>query len=159
MENFVALKNDDGQLVLQHGIIRTNCVDCLDRTNVAQYGIGKPENTECVVTFYLITGRIALGFQLYSLGYVDDPILPINGELCRALEDLYDTHGDTMALQYAGSQLVHSIKTYKKTAAFQVKFLQRNFFVLTLFHACLLFNLIVPGTESWCNPNIISLLQ
>ena len=25
----------------QHGIIRTNCVDCLDRTNTAQFAIGK----------------------------------------------------------------------------------------------------------------------
>lgn len=30
----------DGQMILQHGISRTNCVDCLDRTNVAQFGIG-----------------------------------------------------------------------------------------------------------------------
>lgn len=26
-------------------------------------------------------------------------------------------HGDTLALQYGGSQLVHRIKTYRKTAA------------------------------------------
>lgn len=26
---------------LQHGIIRTNCVDCLDRTNTAQFAVGK----------------------------------------------------------------------------------------------------------------------
>ena len=25
----------------QHGILRTNCVDCLDRTNTAQFAIGK----------------------------------------------------------------------------------------------------------------------
>lgn len=25
----------------QHGIIRTNCVDCLDRTNTAQFAVGK----------------------------------------------------------------------------------------------------------------------
>lgn len=63
---------------------------------------------------------MALGFQLYSLGYVDDPQVPVQGELCRVFEDLFDEHGDTLALQYAGSQLVHSIKTYKKTSAFQV---------------------------------------
>lgn len=37
---------------LQTGIIRTNCVDCLDRTNTAQFAIGK----------------CALGFQLCALG-------------------------------------------------------------------------------------------
>jgi hypothetical protein len=30
----------DGTAVLQHGVARTNCVDCLDRTNVLQFGIG-----------------------------------------------------------------------------------------------------------------------
>ena len=28
------------QLQLQHGVLRTNCVDCLDRTNVAQFAYG-----------------------------------------------------------------------------------------------------------------------
>lgn len=32
------------------------------------------------------------------------------------LENLYEDHGDTLALQYGGSQLVHRIKTYRKTA-------------------------------------------
>jgi Phosphoinositide polyphosphatase (Sac family) len=32
------------------------------------------------------------------------------------LEELYEDHGDTLALQYGGSQLVHRIKTYRKTA-------------------------------------------
>ena len=30
------------------------------------------------------------------------------------LEDLYEDMGDTLALQYGGSQLVHSIQTYRK---------------------------------------------
>ncbi|KAH7716085.1 polyphosphoinositide phosphatase [Aphelenchoides avenae] len=93
----------DGSMILQHGISRTNCVDCLDRTNVAQFGIGK----------------VALGCQLHAMGYVEDPNVPITSELCRVFEELFDEHGDTMAWQYAGSQLVHSIKTYKKISAFQ----------------------------------------
>ena len=32
------------------------------------------------------------------------------------LEDLYEDHGDTLALQYGGSQLVHRIKGYRKVA-------------------------------------------
>ena len=32
------------------------------------------------------------------------------------LEELYEDHGDTMALQYGGSQLVHRIKSYRKIA-------------------------------------------
>lgn len=42
---------------LQHGVMRSNCIDCLDRTNVAQfaYGLG------------------AFGRQLQALGLTDSP--------------------------------------------------------------------------------------
>ena len=38
-----ATNNPLGQRVgqKQHGVVRTNCVDCLDRTNTAQFAIGK----------------------------------------------------------------------------------------------------------------------
>lgn len=85
---------------LQTGIIRTNCVDCLDRTNTAQFAIGK-----CV-----------LGYQLCALGILDSPNLEFDTDCVRMLESLYEDHGDTLALQYGGSQLVHRIKTYRKTA-------------------------------------------
>lgn len=84
----------------QTGIVRTNCVDCLDRTNTAQFVIGK-----CV-----------LGYQLCALGILDMPILEFDTDCVRMLESLYEDHGDTLALQYGGSQLVHRIKTYRKTA-------------------------------------------
>ncbi|VDN56626.1 unnamed protein product [Dracunculus medinensis] len=95
--------HSNGRFLLQSGISRTNCVDCLDRTNVAQFGIG----------------RVALGFQLYSMGYTSEAIISPSSEVCRMYEDLFDELGDTLALQYAGSQLVHSIKHYKKISAFQ----------------------------------------
>lgn len=85
---------------VQTGIIRTNCVDCLDRTNTAQFAIGK-----CV-----------LGYQLCALGILDSPKLEFDTDCVRMLESLYEDHGDTLALQYGGSQLVHRIKTYRKTA-------------------------------------------
>lgn len=84
----------------QTGIIRTNCVDCLDRTNTAQFAIGK----------------CALGFQLCTLGMLDSPKLEFDSDCVRMLEELYEDHGDTLALQYGGSQLVHRIETYRKTA-------------------------------------------
>lgn len=90
--------NDFGSL--QTGIVRTNCVDCLDRTNTAQFAIGK-----CV-----------LGYQLCALGVIDTPHLEFDTDCVRMLESLYEDHGDTLALQYGGSQLVHRIKTYRKTA-------------------------------------------
>ena len=43
-------------LSLQEGIARTNCIDCLDRTNAAQFVISKR----------------ALSYQLHTLGVIDD---------------------------------------------------------------------------------------
>ncbi|CAG2102960.1 unnamed protein product [Medioppia subpectinata] len=85
---------------LQTGIVRVNCVDCLDRTNTAQFALGK----------------VALAFQLYSLGILPKPDLEFESDTVRMLEELYEDHGDTLALQYGGSQLVHRIKTYRKIA-------------------------------------------
>ncbi|BES98687.1 SacI homology domain [Nesidiocoris tenuis] len=85
---------------LQTGIIRVNCVDCLDRTNTAQFALGK----------------YALAKQLKKLGLFGDEQLDFDCDCTRLLEVLYEDHGDTLALQYGGSQLVHRIKTYRKTA-------------------------------------------
>ncbi|KRZ31596.1 Polyphosphoinositide phosphatase [Trichinella pseudospiralis] len=95
--------SSDGTFLFQSGIPRTNCVDCLDRTNVAQF----------------VTGKVAFAYQLYSMGILSEPYLSMDHEFCRLLETLYDEHGDALAMQYAGSQLVHSIKTYRKTANLQ----------------------------------------
>ncbi|KAG6453120.1 polyphosphoinositide phosphatase [Manduca sexta] len=85
---------------VQAGLARVNCVDCLDRTNTAQFAIGK-----CV-----------LAYQLYALGLIGEPVIEFDSDCARLLEGLYEDHGDTLALQYGGSQLVHRIKTYRKTA-------------------------------------------
>ncbi|XP_028173128.1 polyphosphoinositide phosphatase [Ostrinia furnacalis] len=85
---------------LQTGLARVNCVDCLDRTNTAQFAIGK-----CV-----------LAHQLHALGFIGEPVIEFDSDCVRLLEGLYEDHGDTLALQYGGSQLVHRIKTYRKTA-------------------------------------------
>uniref|UniRef100_A0A915ILX5 Uncharacterized protein n=1 Tax=Romanomermis culicivorax TaxID=13658 RepID=A0A915ILX5_ROMCU len=89
--------------LLQKGVIRTNCVDCLDRTNVAQ----------------LVAGKVALAHQLYALSALNEPYIQWESEVCRSFEVLFEEQGDTLALQYAGSQLVHSVRTYKKTAVLQ----------------------------------------
>lgn len=96
------LKREDGR-ILQVGVVRINCVDCLDRTNTAAYMLGKT----------------ALAFQLFGMGLISDPLnaeanLVYEKKVCRKLEELYEEHGDVLALQYGGSQLVHRIKTYRK---------------------------------------------
>uniref|UniRef100_W5NKP3 FIG4 phosphoinositide 5-phosphatase n=1 Tax=Lepisosteus oculatus TaxID=7918 RepID=W5NKP3_LEPOC len=85
---------------MQTGVLRTNCVDCLDRTNTAQFMVGK----------------CALAYQLYALGMIDKPKLQFDTDCVRLFEELYEDHGDTLSLQYGGSQLVHRVKTYRKIA-------------------------------------------
>lgn len=96
------LKREDGR-ILQVGVVRINCVDCLDRTNTAAY----------------VLAKTALAFQLFGMGLISDPLnaesnLVYEKKVCRKLEELYEEHGDVLALQYGGSQLVHRIKTYRK---------------------------------------------
>ncbi len=72
----------------QRGILRTNCVDCLDRTNVAQ----------------LTVGLYALGEQLAALGLVEEGGLDPSSPFTIALMGMYTEHGDAIALQYGGSE-------------------------------------------------------
>jgi hypothetical protein len=83
---------------LQNGICRTNCVDCLDRTNAAQF----------------VFGKRALGHQLYALGVVDNPNLAFDSDAVNMLTEMYHDHGDTIALQYTGSALVNRVETYRR---------------------------------------------
>lgn len=74
-------------MILQNGVLRTNCIDCIDRTNVAQYAYG----------------LVALGKQLHSLGLLGFPEINLDNPLAEDLMGLYETMGDTLAMQYGGS--------------------------------------------------------
>ncbi|XP_065881118.1 phosphatidylinositol-3-phosphatase SAC1 isoform X2 [Euphorbia lathyris] len=71
----------------QSGILRTNCIDCLDRTNVAQYAYG----------------LAALGRQLHAMGLTDIPKVDPDSTIAAALMDMYQGMGDALAQQYGGS--------------------------------------------------------
>ncbi|XP_015888970.1 phosphoinositide phosphatase SAC3 isoform X2 [Ziziphus jujuba] len=71
----------------QTGVLRTNCIDCLDRTNVAQYAYG----------------LAALGKQLHALGVTDSPKIDLDAPLADDLMGFYERMGDTLAHQYGGS--------------------------------------------------------
>ncbi|XVF86965.1 hypothetical protein PTKIN_Ptkin18bG0082700 [Pterospermum kingtungense] len=73
--------------MFQTGVLRTNCIDCLDRTNVAQYAYG----------------LIALGRQLHAMGFTDSQTIDQNSPLAEDLMRAYEIMGDTLALQYGGS--------------------------------------------------------
>ncbi|KAI3833505.1 hypothetical protein MKW98_024504 [Papaver atlanticum] len=75
------------QTKLQKGVLRTNCIDCLDRTNVAQYSYG----------------LAALGYQLNALGLISRPKIGQDDRLAVDLMDLYEMMGDILSLQYGGS--------------------------------------------------------
>ncbi|CAN6290465.1 unnamed protein product [Urochloa humidicola] len=74
-------------LLLQKGVLRTNCIDCLDRTNVAQFAYG----------------FAALGRQLHALGLTEAPKIELHAPLADDLMDFYERMGDTLAIQYGGS--------------------------------------------------------
>ena len=82
----------------QTGILRTNCIDCLDRTNAAQF----------------IVGKCALGHQLFALGVITSPSVGFDCDAVNLLNAMYHDHGDTIALQYGGSHLVNTMETYRK---------------------------------------------
>ena len=58
--------------LLQQGVLRTNCVDCLDRTNAAQFAIAKR----------------ALGHQLQALGLLGSPIVPFGSDAVDVLTEV-----------------------------------------------------------------------
>ena len=82
-------------------------MDCLDRTNTAQF----------------VVGNCALGLQFFSLGFTPDPeeAVKLNTDCTRILEAMYEDHGDTLALQYGGSQLIHTINSYRKASPWTSK--------------------------------------
>ncbi|KAJ0799621.1 putative SAC domain, polyphosphoinositide phosphatase Fig4 [Helianthus annuus] len=73
--------------MFQKGVLRTNCIDCLDRTNVAQYAYG----------------LAALGHQLHALGAIGSSKIDLDDPLAQELMGFYERMGDTLAHQYGGS--------------------------------------------------------
>ncbi|RCK57892.1 Polyphosphoinositide phosphatase [Candida viswanathii] len=63
---------------LQKGVIRTNCIDCLDRTNAAQF------------------------------------IIYYDSDLVNVVTEIFHDHGDTIAIQYGGSNLVNTMDSYRR---------------------------------------------
>lgn len=94
-------QNGDGvtsPMSAQNGVARTNCIDCLDRTNAAQFVIGKR----------------ALGHQLHALGIIEDTSIEYDTDAVNLFTHMWHDHGDTIAVQYGGSQLVNTMETYRK---------------------------------------------
>ncbi|KAK9271414.1 hypothetical protein L1049_027004 [Liquidambar formosana] len=82
----------------QSGVLRTNCIDCLDRTNVAQYAYG----------------LAALGRQLHAMGMTDIPKVDPNSTIAACLMDMYQRMGDALAQQYGGSAAHNTVFTERQ---------------------------------------------
>ncbi|KAK3706976.1 phosphatidylinositol-3,5-bisphosphate 5-phosphatase [Vermiconidia calcicola] len=89
--------------VVQNGIARTNCIDCLDRTNAAQFVIGKR----------------AFALQLQALGVIDRDEVDFDTDAVNVFTHMFHDHGDTIAIQYGGSHLVNTMATYRKLNQWQ----------------------------------------
>jgi hypothetical protein len=79
---------------IQRGICRSNCIDSLDRTNVAAFCIG----------------RCSLGYQLFSMGLIECQQTDSNSEIVNILLEMYERMGDVLALQYGGSHMHRQMK-------------------------------------------------
>lgn len=84
----------DKPFSFQKGVLRTNCIDCLDRTNVAQYAYG----------------LAALGHQLHALGVLENPKIDLDDPLADNLMGFYERMGDTLAHQYGGSAAHNKVR-------------------------------------------------
>jgi hypothetical protein len=82
----------------QTGVLRTNCIDCLDRTNVAQYAYG----------------LAALGHQLCALGVKESTKIDLDDPIADKLMRNYERMGDTLAHQYGGSAAHNKIFSAKR---------------------------------------------
>jgi hypothetical protein len=104
MTGFFHNGEDDVDLSqVQNGVARTNCIDCLDRTNAAQFVIGKR----------------ALGRQLHALGVIAGNTVEYDSDCVEMFTHMFHGHGDAIAIQYGGSHLVNTMATYRKINQWQ----------------------------------------
>ncbi|XP_004232559.1 phosphoinositide phosphatase SAC6 [Solanum lycopersicum] len=85
---YFLLNEKDEKVELQLGVLRTNCIDCLDRTNVTQS----------------MLGRKMLEFQLRRLGAFDaEETISSHSNLDESFKLLWANHGDDISIQYSGT--------------------------------------------------------
>lgn len=89
VKNRYLLLNEKGEKVEgQLGVVRSNCIDCLDRTNVTQSMIG----------------RKMLEFQLRRLGVFDaEETISTHPNFDDSFKILWANHGDEISIQYSGT--------------------------------------------------------
>ncbi|RHZ08102.1 hypothetical protein DYB31_001454 [Aphanomyces astaci] len=95
------IPRDSGDWLEQHGVLRTNCIDCLDRTNVAQFSVA-------------MLVSIALGQQLYAMGIRNTPVLESSSQILQELTTMFGHMGDVISMQYGGSEAHKNVTKSKE---------------------------------------------
>ncbi|MCO5547320.1 hypothetical protein L7F22_000768 [Adiantum nelumboides] len=85
---FLMMEDSGNILEKQKGVVRTNCIDCLDRTNVTQS----------------LLGRKSLAVQLQRLDIIEQSdTIDKFPNLDVKLKELWADHGDNVSIQYSGT--------------------------------------------------------
>ena len=97
----------------QCGVIRVNCVDCLDRTNYTMTFIGAcalyHQIKEVALRQSHIDGyELTPGMDDYLVLNLDNINQCIKSQLLVSFSEMFNANGDELSSQYAGSQAMHS---------------------------------------------------
>ncbi|KAJ9146873.1 hypothetical protein P3X46_029090 [Hevea brasiliensis] len=85
---YLLLNEKDEKIKEQIGVVRTNCIDCLDRTNVTQSMIG----------------RRMLEIQLRRIGvFGAEETISSHPNFDESFKILWANHGDDISIQYSGT--------------------------------------------------------
>ncbi|KAF7135776.1 hypothetical protein RHSIM_Rhsim08G0027700 [Rhododendron simsii] len=85
---YLLFNEKGGKVEEQLGVVRTNCIDCLDRTNVTQSMIG----------------RKMMEFQLRRIGVFDaEETISSHPNFDENFKILWANHGDDVSIQYSGT--------------------------------------------------------
>ncbi|KAB2061721.1 hypothetical protein ES319_A10G105100v1 [Gossypium barbadense] len=88
VKNGYFLLNEESEKMEQLGVVRTNCIDCLDRTNITQSMIA----------------RKILELQFRRIGvFAAEETISSHPKLDRCFRILWANHGDDISIQYAGT--------------------------------------------------------
>lgn len=110
LDRFTSRENCASQeVMIQEGVLRTNCIDCLDRTNGGQFAVAMR-----VLIASLLYMGILKNKNSSSSSYRDEEYYSFlnslqNGShpIIKTLMEMYGTMGNNIALQYGGS-LAHN---------------------------------------------------
>ena len=88
---------------IQSGIMRINCVDCLDRTNNAM---------SCMSSVFLTL--LLQGMDVNMGDFYSQKTMAVRNELLELVLNVFGQNGDKIANQYAGSEAFHKAQVFKQ---------------------------------------------